>query len=411
MPKQTITLKLPFYRLNLCKQEEFEQLTLLNTGVANELLTLPKEQRKKLTSKDFAHVEIGSMWINQTIRNANAKTKVKQFKRLPLEVNNQGWKVRKVGETYSLSFSLYRGRKKRIPVEIHQSSHANSLEQLLNGTAKMGSLKICKTRKGAWLALISVTLDVPEPQPIQGWIGVDRGQNVIATASLPSGMAKFWHGGPVKQLRRKWANVRRDLQSAKKHKTVKRLESKERRMMTHINHVISKQIVQFAKEYGYGLCFEDLSGIRHTSKQRKKTKSDAGNNRDQWAFYQLEQFTLYKAIKEGVAFKKRPAAYTSKTCCKCGVIGKRRKHNFLCVNPHCNAQHHSDWGASQNIGQWDGKTCSLEFQKSLTVMVLDIQESGVNDGPLNLVTEDNLANAGLSKGEQESHSIPERLEG
>jgi len=53
--------------------------------------------------------------------------------------------------------------------------------------------------------------------------------------------------------------------------------------MTHINHVISKQLVQFAKDFGMGLRFEDLSEIRETSKQRKRTKSDAGSNRDSWA--------------------------------------------------------------------------------------------------------------------------------
>ena len=86
----SLTLKLPFYRLNQAKAVEFERLTSINTGVANSLLEIDKRARKKLTSADFKHIEIGSMWINQTIRNTNAKTKVKQFKRMWLEVNNQG---------------------------------------------------------------------------------------------------------------------------------------------------------------------------------------------------------------------------------------------------------------------------------------------------------------------------------
>jgi hypothetical protein len=64
------------------------------------------------------------MWINQTIRNTNAKTKVKHFKRMWLEVNNQGYEVLKSGELYTLSFSLYRGRKGRIPPEVHAASHS-----------------------------------------------------------------------------------------------------------------------------------------------------------------------------------------------------------------------------------------------------------------------------------------------
>ncbi len=95
-----------------------------------------------MSSKDFRHIEIGSMWINQTIRNTNAATKVQHFKRLPLEVNNQGWKIVKTGETYSLSFSLYRGRKKRIPLEIHQASHQEILDQIIDREAQPGSTNI-----------------------------------------------------------------------------------------------------------------------------------------------------------------------------------------------------------------------------------------------------------------------------
>jgi putative transposase len=69
--------------------------------------------------------------------------------------------------------------------------------------------------------------------------------------------------------------------------SVKQLESRERRIMTQINHEISKQLVQFAKDFGMGLRFEDLSGIRQTSKQRQKTESDAAENRDVWSYYQL----------------------------------------------------------------------------------------------------------------------------
>ena len=43
-------------------------------------------------------MEIGSVWINQTIRNTCAFTKVKKFKRLPLEVNNQGYNISRQGD-------------------------------------------------------------------------------------------------------------------------------------------------------------------------------------------------------------------------------------------------------------------------------------------------------------------------
>ncbi|MEN9210700.1 MAG: hypothetical protein Q6J46_10410, partial [Thermostichus sp. DG02_2_bins_29] len=87
MATLTKTLKLPFLRLNRSKTEmfEFERLQKLNTEVAHSILALPKAQWRTLTTKVFANVEIGSAWINQTIRNANARTKIKRFSCLPLE--------------------------------------------------------------------------------------------------------------------------------------------------------------------------------------------------------------------------------------------------------------------------------------------------------------------------------------
>jgi len=52
-----------------------------------------------------------------------------------------------------------------------------------------------------------------------------------------------------------------------------------------INHVISKELVQFASDFGMGLQFEDLIEFDKRRNNAKKTKSDAGNNRDAWAFY------------------------------------------------------------------------------------------------------------------------------
>jgi putative transposase len=130
MAIMTTTLKLPFLDLNRCKAIKFEELTCLNTEVANNIGAMPKEARRALTSKDFGSVEIGSGWINQTIRNANARTKVKEFKRLPLEVNHQGWKIHKVGETFSLIFNPLRGRSKRLPLQISPSQPCRHLERV-----------------------------------------------------------------------------------------------------------------------------------------------------------------------------------------------------------------------------------------------------------------------------------------
>ncbi len=379
MAELTLTLKLPFYRLNQVKALEFERLTTVNTAVANDLLAVDKKERKKLTSSAFQHIEIGSAWINQTIRNANAKTKAKQFKRMWLEVNNQNFEVSKQGDLYAVAFNLLRGRKGRIPLEVHSASHSEVLDKLIACVAKLGTLKICKSKKGIWYALISVSMEVPDAKAVERWIGIDRGQNNIAVAALPNGFGKFWKGGRVKGLRRQFQRTRRKLQQAKQLKEVKRLEQRERRIMTHINHVISKELVQFAKDFEMGLRFEDLSGIRQSSKQRKKTKSDAANNRDSWAFYQLEVFTRYKAIRAGVPVQSVPAPYTSKSDHRNGVLGRRNGDWFKGFDGYrCNA----DWNASQNISQWLGFSCPLSLQSAVAAMAVADPGGGVNDSPL-----------------------------
>ena len=49
---------------------------------------------------------------------------------------------------------------------------------------------------------------------------------------------------------------------------MRKLENRERRIITHINHCISKELVGLAKRLDAGIRFEDLSGIRQSSKQR-----------------------------------------------------------------------------------------------------------------------------------------------
>jgi len=327
MGAQTLTIKLPFLRLNATKAAAFARLQDLNTATANAILALPKEERGALTTAHFTHVALGSAWVNQTIRNARAKTGVKHFKVLPLETNNQNWALHKVGATYSLGFGLVRGVKKRVPLAVYGAHAPCALDALLDGTAKKGGLKLWRSRRGIWYALLSVTMDVPVAETSGQWVGVDRGQNHLTVASTPTGCPRFWTCGVVRQAWRHYAAKRRRLQKAGKHKTIARLEHKEARLVRHVNHVISKEIVQFAQDHGCGIRLEELRGIRQTAKQRTSTKRQADKNRDYWPYFDLETKVMYKPALPGVPVEKVTAAYTSKSCCRYGAIGHRELHS------------------------------------------------------------------------------------
>jgi transposase, IS605 OrfB family, central region len=137
---------------------------------------------------------------------------------------------------------------------------------------------------------------------------------------------------------------------------------------------MSKEIVALARSQGAGIRLEDLNGIRKDTKQRKKTKSDAGQNRDYWPLYQLEQFIQYKAQLAGVAVEKIPAAYTRKTCHPCGHINTRKKHTY--PRTRCGRKAHADANAAMNIRDWIGLCCPV---------VLDAPLGGLNDTAPNTV--------------------------
>lgn len=180
VPTQTLTLKLPFLDLNQVKAAEWTRLQQVNTDLANYILSMPKAERKSLTSASFKGIALGSAWVNQTIRNAKKSKKAKAFKQLPLETNNQNWTLHKVGNTYSVAFGLLRGVRKRVPLAIHQAKFKMVLEGILAGTHKQGSIKLVLSKRGVWYACISVSWDVPEPSEVNRFVGVDRGQIHLA---------------------------------------------------------------------------------------------------------------------------------------------------------------------------------------------------------------------------------------
>ncbi len=373
MPSVTRTIKLKFVNLNRCKAHLFENMTAENTRIANELLSLPLKERRKMTTAKIVS-ELKSALINQTIRHTTSPTgrKTKQYKVLPIEVNNQNWKLTKKGNTYSISFPTTKGEK-RVPIDVASAHWQLLLEGLLDGTVKGGSFKLIKHRN-KWYVYLSVVEDVPEIIA-QKRIGCDRGQNNLAVVASKKGFGQFFKGQEVMHRRRQFQRRRKQLQSAKKFRALKKWDKKERRWIEAINHTISRRIVRFAEDHQADVVIEDLEGCRDTMKQRKQSRSDSGQSRHSWAFYSLEQKLDYKLAQKGLSLIKRPAPYTSKSCCTCGVLGDRKRHHFSCPNGH---SHNADLNASRNLAQWDGFSCDLSLKKGDFVM----DSSDLNHGLL-----------------------------
>ena len=93
--------------------------------------------------------------------------------------------------------------------------------------------------------------------------------------------------------------------------------------MREVNHCHQPPYCPLCAERKH-LYLEDLSGIRQTSKQRKKNRSDAGVTPGRT----LETKLSYMALTGRQAHKRR-AAYTSKSDHRTGRLdGKRNRHKF-----------------------------------------------------------------------------------
>ena len=189
------------------------------------------------------------------------------------------------------------------------------------------------------------TIEVPEDdvKDVEEFIGVDFG--IVQLATVSDG--KNFSGKEVDNVRQKITKLKRDLQkrgskSAKRH--LKKLSGKERRFKRNTNHIISKQIVQLAKDTNRGIALENLKGFKVTV--RKAQREQFGK----WAFGELRNFTTYKAKLNGIPVVFVDPRNTSRTCSHCGYISKsnrKTQSEFICIQ--CGFSLNADLNGAINI--------------------------------------------------------------
>lgn len=157
------------------------------------------------------------------------------------------------------------------------------------------------SRKGTFY--LAVTLDVPAPAPDapDGTLGVDLGIVNLATDSD----GETFSGEAVENTRQRMHSLRQRLQkrgtkSAKRH--LKQLSGREARFRRHTNHVISKRIVEKAKQHNKGIALEELRHIRQHTERTVKHSQRAKHS--SWSFWQLRFFLQYKATLAGIPLYK-----------------------------------------------------------------------------------------------------------
>jgi putative transposase len=312
--------------------------------------------------------------IRRVIGNAKAVKQVHRFRPTSLSLDCRTFVYNE--EKQSVGVTLIAGRKQfKLLIGNYQLA-------LLKGQTPTAAT-LNKTKKGDYYINICVEIDSEPTGKTPKVIGVDLGRRDIATTST----GKAWDGKQIQSTRDRYSKVRSNVQSKRtrsSRRLLRRLSGREQRFQKWLNHNISRQLVNEAKQSGAALAFEDLTNIRQSlnEKPRNKTERRRTNN---WAFYQLRLFTQYKAVIAGIPVVLVPPAYTSQTCNRCGhvhpVKGKsyRNGKKFKCG--HCGFEHDADVNAAKNIAalglsvsqpESPGMTCLLVGQ----LPFLDLSELG-----------------------------------
>lgn len=194
---------------------------------------------------------------------------------------------------------------------------------------------------------LCLVVELPDGTPInpKGTLGVDMGIVNIATDSD----GNTFSGKQIDIVREKTTALKAKLQScgsksAKRH--LKKISGREARFKRNTNHVISKKIVQLAKDTCRSIALEDLKGFNGRQTVRKAQRERFGK----WAFDRLRNFIEYKAQLVGVPVIPVNPKNTSRRCSHCGHIAKANRKSqseFICI--HCGFSLSADLNAAKNI--------------------------------------------------------------
>jgi IS605 OrfB family transposase len=263
------------------------------------------------------------------------KKVVKEFKPTSIDYDQRIFAYREKEE--SVSLSTLRGRL-HIPLSL-----GDYQRKALQG--KNPTFATVVLHGKTWFIHIVIDEERPNSKTDpEKCLGVDLGINNIAVLSTGTSFS----GKALQSYKEKCGRVRASLQSKRtkgSKKVLRRLSGRERRFIRDANHRVSKQIVAEALSGGYGVIrLERLRNIRVRTKSWNKHLNRMISGR---SFGQLQDFTRYKAEREGINTEEINPAYSSQTCHVCFSRGLRNGKTFSC--PTCGLVTDADLNAAKVI--------------------------------------------------------------
>ena len=147
-------------------------------------------------------------------------------------------------------------------------------------------------------ASVMLVYRLPQSTPIEHGdvLGVDLGQHSL-TMDSRGGETSY---SRMQGIRRRYAHNRKTLQEKGTRSARRRLKAmrhREERFIRDVNHRASKRLANTPNVSV--IAFEDLAYIRRQARKGTKTGRRRRNMLNQWPFAQLQEFTAYKAARNG----------------------------------------------------------------------------------------------------------------
>ena len=316
--------------------EKTKQLFNLNTALIQ-------------TARDKA-VEILKSF-NEKRKESKVKSEKPKLKRISIRFDKRCYSFAKTTNKltpYWLTLSLNRKKRVTLPIAFGERQQ-KFIEEALQGEWQFCTVEMVKKNR-EWYAHFTLKKEVELIDEPETFIGVDLGERNVATAIAiskqnPKPMkGKFWSGARIREIRGKYAHIRKNLQRKKKLDLVKRIGSKEKRMVNQQLHIIANEIIAYAKQFEKPvIAMEKLDGIR----ENMNSSTRLNRRLHAWSFRKLQQYIEYKANLEGIPIVYVNPKNTSKRCHRCGHVAQANGREFRC--PKCGLVYNRDLNATINI--------------------------------------------------------------
>ncbi len=265
----TTTVTAKFHNPTRKRRQEWQQTTQLYRDTKQFLADGWENNDFMVSEITTADIDnpLYSAIQNQAIREAKGDYKdedtVEYQSSQPFALNNQNWEIHTTdNDNVVIGFPCISGWW-YTPIEVYNKIQEPT-QKLLDGEAEKTRLQIYR-RGSDWYCTFNIEHEAETDGGTE--IGVDIGQNHLLAVTVPSQEdSMLVSGKQAKYIRRKYRSLRRKLQLASSLRERDRVGNKENLRIKDLNHKLSRQLINYAKQYRNPVIkMEDLEDIREGS--------------------------------------------------------------------------------------------------------------------------------------------------